>query len=187
MRCGPTRWATTTATSTGCRPRRPVRSWFASTSTTACLGSRSSSTIGTIPKTRTRRRFETAVAIAASLAASHAVRGVPVTLLVGGDPATTSASSPGSTASEDLLDRLCLVVARPVVSAEAPLEGWVRSGLRAAPETSALVIVTSVASAVDVLAARAAAEHHAHPIVVDVTDTLTLAGFARAWNRQVQA
>ncbi len=139
------------------------------------------------PDDEAQRRFETGVAIAASIAASHAVRGVPVTLLVGGDPTATSASSPGSTAAEDLLDRLCLVSARPVIAAEAPLEGWVRSGLRAAPETSALVIVTSAASRAEVLAARAAAEHQAHLIVVDVTDTLTLAGFALSWNRQVQA
>lgn len=138
------------------------------------------------PHDEDQRRFETSVAIAASIAASHAVRGVPVTLLVGGDPATTSASS-GSTPADDLLDRLCLVAARPVTEAEAPLEGWVRCGLRAAPETSALVLVTSAASAVDVLAARAAVEHQAHPIVVEVTDTLTLAGFALSWNRQVQA
>ena len=133
-------------------------------------------------------RFEQAVSIAGSIVASHAVRGLPVTLLIGQDPAMTSGSAtPGASAADDLLDRLCLVTARPAEADETPVEGWVRSGLRIAPETSALVIVTSAASTVDLLAARAAARHQAHPIIVEVDDALTLAGFALSWNRQVQA
>ncbi len=138
--------------------------------------------------------FEASVSVAGSVVSSHLSRGLPTTLSVGNQTTPTRGFG-----VDDVLDQLCLIEAQPVEASEFPLAHWATRSLTVAPDTSTLVIVTSVATANEVLVAGNAAQHRANVIVVGVGDvrlparigratTLSVAGlddFAVTWNRRV--
>ena len=144
---------------------------------------------------RAGQQFEPAVEVAASLATSHSLRGLPVALFIGSQ--STNAERLGT---EQLLDRFCLVSPRQRPDGDTPLGDWVRAALASEPATSVLIIVTAAATVQELATVSKQIEGRAHPFLVLVGDqplptriggattlgATDLACFAAAWNNRVR-